>query len=395
MDNLKTTATALHARLARTWSGEPMVLRVTADPATSAAQSHALLVDMLHADVPNGFGVYFYRQHTDQPSHLHELAFELPNELNYLEEGDILRVNPSRGELWVMYRIQSSSNAVLLTERCNSWCVMCSQPPKHNEDTSLIQAWKNAIPLMDQSTKEIGITGGEPTLLADEFLQIVRMIRDHLPHTALHILSNGRMFNYLSLATALADVAPKDTMIGIPLYSDIAWQHDFVVQAPKAFDQTVRGILNLARCRVPIEIRVVVHRFTVPRLRELAEFITRNLPFVQHVAIMGLEPIGFGQANFEALWIDPIDYQDELAESVTTLLSHNMHVSIYNHQLCVLPENLWPLARQSISDWKNVYLPACAECHVRLSCGGFFHSATIRHSRAISALPVSSTVSSH
>ncbi len=395
MDSLKTAATALHARLPRKWDGEPVVLRLTADPATSAAESHALLTNTLHGDAPAGFGAYFYLQRSSQPARRHDFAFELPNELSYLEVGDILRLNPSRGEIWVMYRTQSPSNAVLLTERCNSWCVMCSQPPKHNEDASLIQAWMDAIPLMDRSTKEIGITGGEPTLLTDDFLQIVRMIRDHLPQTSLHILSNGRMFNYLSLARALADSAPQDTMIGIPLYSDIAWQHDFVVQAPKAFDQTLRGILNLARCRVPIEIRIVVHRYTVPRLRQLAGFITRNLPFVQHVAIMGLEPIGFGQANFEALWIDPIDYQDELAGAVETLLSHDMNVSIYNHQLCVLPENLWPFARQSISDWKNIYLPACSACSVQSSCGGFFHSATARHSRAISALhfpaPVPST----
>jgi MoaA/NifB/PqqE/SkfB family radical SAM enzyme len=83
--------------------------------------------------------------------------------------------------------------------------------------------------------------------------------------------------------------------------------HDFVVQATGAFDQTLRGIMNLAINRVPVEIRVVVHKLTYERLPDLAGFIARNLPFVSHVALMGLEPTGFTKSNMEALWIDPVD----------------------------------------------------------------------------------------
>ena len=49
-------------------------------------------------------------------------------------------------------------------------------------------------------------------------------------------------------------------MIGIPLYADYSQLHDYIVQADNAFDDTIRGILNLKRCRVPVEIRVVIHR---------------------------------------------------------------------------------------------------------------------------------------
>jgi His-Xaa-Ser system radical SAM maturase HxsC len=388
MDILKTVATDLHARLPRSWDAEPFVVRLTADAAEPQRSTHALLLEASGGAIQEGFASYFFRRSNGEQTSQKDSIFELPQELGYLQPGDILRVNPRRGELWVMYRKNSPSNSILLTERCNSWCIMCSQPPKPKEDPSFVQAWFDAIPLMDPATKEIGITGGEPTLLSEELLQVVRLIKVHLPQTGLHILSNGRMFNYLSLASAFAVIAPTDTMIGIPLYSDIAWQHDFVVQSPNAFDQTIRGIMNLARCRVPIEIRVVTHRYSVPRLRQLAEFITRNLPFVQHVALMGLEPIGFGQANFDALWIDPVDYQDEIAEAVATLVAHEIPVSIYNHQLCVLPETLWPFARQSISDWKNIYLSECSTCQLQSSCGGFFHSATTRHSRGINPVEI-------
>ena len=179
-----------------------------------------------------------------------------------------------------------------MTERCNSNCLMCSQPPRNVDDSYRIQDYFKAIPLMSPETVEIGITGGEATLLKDQFLNLVKTCRDDLPKTALHTLSNGRLFSYLQYAKALADIKHPDLMIGIPLYSDLASSHDYVVQAKGAFDQTIRGILTLARVHVGIEIRVVVHQQTYQRLPQLAHFIARNLPFVSHITFMGLEMMG-------------------------------------------------------------------------------------------------------
>ena len=53
----------------------------------------------------------------------------------------------------------------------------------------------------------------------------------------------------------------------------------------------------------------MIHKQTAPHLVEIAEFIARNLPFVDQVALMGLEMIGFARANMDDVWIDPIDYR--------------------------------------------------------------------------------------
>lgn len=58
-------------------------------------------------------------------------------------------------------------------------------------------------------------------------------------------------------------------------------------------------------------------------------------------------------------------------------------MAIFNQQLCVLDRELWEFAVQSISDWKNIYLPACDGCRLRAACGGFFASNVLRYSRAI------------
>ena len=110
------------------------------------------------------------------------------------------------------------------------------------------------------------------------------------------------------------------------------------------------------------------------RLPKLAEFIARNLLFVDHVAFMGLELVGFAKSNLEGLWIDPYDYQNELKDAVETLANTKMRVSIYNTPLCVIPESIRRYSVCSISDWKNDYLNACFNCSAKQQCGGFFSS---------------------
>jgi His-Xaa-Ser system radical SAM maturase HxsC len=382
----------LHARMSQSWSADPFVVRVTTDashaggPAegqtdgvrASSAECEALLVpDGQYAYVP-GFRVNLSRTSVPLPGDTAVIL--LPEPLHYLGDGDVLRVIPRTGEIAVLYRRSSAFNSVLVTERCNSNCLMCSQPPKDADDGHLADAYLRAIPLMAADTPELGITGGEPTLLGDRLIELLQACRDHLPRTTLHMLSNGRLFNYLSLAQKVAGVGHPDLMVGVPVYSDVASRHDFVVQASGAFDQTIRGLMNLARCGVKTELRVVLHRQTVDRLPQLGRFITRNLPFIDHVALMGLEMMGYVRMNLDALWVDPADYQGELKRAVEELVVGRMNVSIYNHQLCVLDRSLWPYARKSISDWKNVYVPACDACEEKDRCGGFFASAKLRFS---------------
>lgn len=364
--------TPLFARTAP-WPGEPAVLRVVDSPAKSEGAA------FLGEEPAPGAALWLSRG--QRPG-----AVGLPEQLGYLSAGDIVRVSPRAGELRVMYRRSSGHNSMLLTERCNSRCIMCSQPPRPDDDSFLVDAWLQAVPLMDQSTRELGISGGEPTLLGDRFVELLAACNRHLPATALHVLSNGRLFNYLSLARAVADVGCRDLMVGIPLYSDVASLHDFVVQAKGAFDQTVRGIINLKRCGVAVELRVVVQQHTVPRLEALATFIARNLPVVDQVSLMGLEAVGFAKANWDSIWVDPVDAAPSLGAAVSILDRAGIHVSLFNFQLCVLPAPLRPFARCSISDWKQEYRPECAGCVAQSACGGFFFSTTQRPSRGIRPL---------
>ncbi len=309
-------------------------------------------------------------------------------ELKHLRTGDIVGMEPENGFVRTLYRPDSDHNVVFATQRCNSNCLMCSQPPRDRDDTdAMLQRNLELIRLIESPPARLVITGGEPTLLGDRLFTLVAALRDKFSTTYLHMLTNGRIFAWQSYTAGLAAVRHPDFVLGIPLYSDDPSIHDYTVQARGAFDQTVLGLQQLARYGLRVEIRVVLHAITIPRLPELANYIYRNFTFAEHVALMGLENIGYAPRNMDKLWIDPADYQDQLELAVEILSTRGMHVSIYNHQLCVLRKSLWKFARKSISDWKNVYLAECDDCGVRDQCGGFFQWGTKLHSAQIRAIP--------
>jgi His-Xaa-Ser system radical SAM maturase HxsC len=152
------------------------------------------------------------------------------------------------------------------------------------------------------------------------------------------------------------------------LYAAVDHIHDHVVQAKGAFDETILGILKLKDRGQRVEIRVVLHKLTAPIIEDTGRWIARNLPFVDHVALMGLENTGFAIANDAMLWMDPVDYGNGLARAVDHLSAAGVNVSVYNLPKCVLPKSVWPHALQSISDWKNGFVEECDRCAEKNTC---------------------------
>lgn len=264
--------------------------------------------------------------------------------------GDVIRLQQGKSLVSVLYRRGANANRLFLTERCNSLCVMCSQPPNTIDDRWRAAELHDTIELIDRDESQIAITGGEPTLLGGELSSLLSHCRKRLPETHLHVLTNGREFRDGALAADWIKAGGAQTVWAVPLYADVAPLHDEIVGAAGAFEQTLHGLYELARHKARVEIRIVLHAMSVPRLEQLSSYIYRRLPFVEHIAFMGLEPMGLAKTNRERLWIDPSDYADRLSGAVHHLAVRGMNPSIYNLPLCVLPEDLRRFARRSISD---------------------------------------------
>lgn len=369
------------------------VIRIRSPDSTPSHEADAALIRRAE-DVGTALGFGFTRAilvgdardnlavRSDAP----DSVMTLPTRYGYLADGDILGFQATSRRFRTLYRRSSTHNSFLVTERCNHYCLMCSQPPRDIDDDWILAEIKAALPLMDQNTRSFAFTGGEPLLNWRGFIKLLADCRDILPNTAVHVLSNGRIFANTEVVSAWANVAHPQLMAAIPIYAAVDHVHDYVVQASGAFDETVLGVLKLKDKGQHVEVRVVLHAITALRIVETCGWLARNLPFVDHVALMGLENIGFALANSELLWIDPVDYRDDLRRAVELLVCAGVKVSVYNLPRCVLSKSVWPYAVQSISDWKNGYVKECEQCIERPRCSGFFTSGRPRPSRGISAI---------
>jgi His-Xaa-Ser system radical SAM maturase HxsC len=354
------------------------VWRVCAPGETATEGTLACLVPPGERPAP-GFDLYLIRER--EALALPGAAILLGPELAHIESGDIIHVAPDGRRVTVLWKNSAVHNGLLLTEQCDNYCLMCSQPPKDRDDSWLFQRAMKVISLLPERARSLSLTGGEPTMHADALIALLEHCKRVAPQLSLHLLSNGRRFADPEFTRRYAAVGIADIMVGIPVYAPEPGLHDFIVQAAGAFDETIHGILNLVSLGQSVEIRVVIQRHTVPALVGLATFIVRNLPFVVQVALMGLEMTGLARPNAAQVWADPVDYQRELGETVEILTTAGIATRIYNHQLCVLDRHLWPYAVRSISDWKNDYLDICRSCSVRDACGGVFTTSDNRLSQ--------------
>ncbi|MBQ9639653.1 MAG: His-Xaa-Ser system radical SAM maturase HxsC [Bacteroidales bacterium] len=272
----------------------------------------------------------------------------------------------------------SNDNALFVTSRCNNRCLMCCQPPQADPDAEHLFA--HNVRLLQSAPPDLpvlGITGGEPTLLGERLVALLEEAHRRLPHTAFHLLSNGRAFSDAAFVRRVCRAAGDNLFVGIPLHSDYAGDHDLIAGCRGAYEETLTGLYNLADAGVEIELRVVVNRLNYARLPRMADFIFKYLPFVGWTALMAMERTGLSVPNEAQVWAEPRQYAPQLRQAVLSLAGWGMGVAVYNVPLCLLPRDCWPYAKQSISDWKTAFAPRCEACRTQAQCCGLF-STSIR-----------------
>lgn len=301
---------------------------------------------------------------------------------SYFNEGDVVRILPT-GEILKLWDVDSEQNALFITDKCDSRCIMCPQPPMVSNSFDYCQENLSILEMVrTQTPKRICLTGGEPLLDAPQCVEILSFCKEKMPNTGIMILTNARRLKDFEQMKKLVSVGNQNVLYCVSLHGDINSIHDSIVRVPGAFDEAIKGLRNLARFRQQIEIRFVISAMNYDRLPSMSEFIYKNFPFVTHVAFMGLEYAGEADSNLEKIIIDPSQYSYELSIAVRNLYRRCVNVSIYNVPLCLLKKELWNFARDSISAWKKIFLPQCEKCNLQQHCCGVFATSKV-HSKNI------------
>ncbi|MFI0847756.1 His-Xaa-Ser system radical SAM maturase HxsC [Mesorhizobium sp. IMUNJ 23232] len=284
-------------------------------------------------------------------------------------DGDVLLAVPGRASVHRLIRSQSRHNTLLITERCDQLCVMCSQPPKAGH-ADLFPQFTQAV-LLAPAGATVGLSGGEPLLYKDQLFDLIETALSNRPDLRFHVLTNGQHFESGDKEW-LRRVARDRVLWGIPIYAPTPEEHDAIVAKEGAFHRLMESMPVVATSGARIELRTVVTARNVQCLPSLATLITTVLPFCSSWAVMQLEPIGFGRMNWDALFHDnSVDFEP-IARAMNIALARGVDVALFNFPLCTVPEAYRIYAPATISDWKQKFLEPCAGCSLRARCGGFF-----------------------
>jgi His-Xaa-Ser system radical SAM maturase HxsC len=265
------------------------------------------------------------------------------------------------------------------TGMCNNSCIMCCQPPiKYNDIDALFTKNLEIIQQLPDDTPLICITGGEPTLLGNKLIQLIDAINKILPNTDILLLTNGRLLSDENYVNKLCSTSTNRLIVDVELHSDYSLDHDYITGAPNSYQETIAGIYNLAANDINIEIRIIICKMNSNRLLQIAHFIHKNLPFVSRIIFMGMECIGYAYDNYRSIWVEPDEYSSELHKAVEFLSEWGYDVCVFNIPLCLLPTDLHPFAKKSISPWKISFDAKCNICSKKNQCCGLFATSKIR-----------------
>lgn len=283
--------------------------------------------------------------------------------------GDVVLVTPGTNRAERLLRQGSRHNTLLVTERCDQLCVMCSQPPKKTH-VDRFDALEAACLLADPGIL-IGISGGEPTLYKDRLLTMVERVLAARPDLQFHILSNGQHFDDRDLER-LRDERYRRVSWGVPLYAAEAELHDEIVGKAGAFERLHQSFAVLLAAGARIELRTVVLTSNIDRLPALARYVANLFAFIEAWSIMQLEAIGFAKGRWRDLFVRHERDFSPIAYALDWSASRGIRAQLFNFPRCTVPAAHRRYAIASISDWKAKTLAPCQLCAERDDCAGFF-----------------------
>ena len=294
---------------------------------------------------------------------------------------DVFEID-ARGNAFKYYDNTSLDNAVMVTNKCNSNCVMCPTPEsiRKKEIAVNVNYLIHVAQHFPKDAEHITITGGEPFLAGRDIFRLFSYLKGCFPYTDFLVLTNGRIFSIIQYADLMSENQPEHTILGIPLHGYDDATHDYITQADGSFRQTYKGLKNLLSRGIRVELRIVVSKLNMDFVSDIAQLIADEFQGAECVKIMGLEMTGNAAKNKDAVWISYREAFKKSQQAIDILMKAGIDVGLYNFPLCSVDGTYRSICEKSISDNKIRFAPQCELCAVKDACGGMF-SGTIRLSK--------------
>lgn len=179
---------------------------------------------------------------------------------------------------------------------CNNRCLFCVQGDKRYDYPDKTTAEVKAVlDTVGRESDSIVFTGGEVTIRAD-FAELVAYAKS-VGFKHIQVQTNGRMFAAKGYIERLIEAGANE--FSPALHGHTPELHDYLVNAPGAFKQTVKGIQNLKALGQVVVLNSVITRPGYRHLPDMARlFVALKVDQYQFAFVHALGSAG---AHFDAI----------------------------------------------------------------------------------------------
>ncbi len=253
--------------------------------------------------------------------------------------------------------------------KCNNDCISCIfdtrqvkylNEPSTEKVKELIKNWP--------SKDHIGFTGGEPTLQKDLF-ELIEFAHKLYPKTEISLFSNGRKFSEKEFTEKLSKLDLKKFKVCIPIYSHRAEVHDYITRVEGSWKETVKGIKELLKRGIAVELRVIVQKANYTRLEKTAEFIARELSGVFRVIFINVKYSGNAFINRDKIFVRYKELVPFVQKAVDALEEAGIYVKLFHFPFCTVGKKYWKNVAGITKDPRELtLLEKCLDCAMRKNC---------------------------
>lgn len=261
--------------------------------------------------------------------------------------------------------------AIRVWNKCNNNCIMCSNYFVRNldENERTFSSMVSRVKEKEPEPKEITFTGGEPFLNPGIF-DLIDRFRGLYPKTRINILSNSRIFYYPNYCQKLKNHFDSNMQIAVSLFGHNSKVHDSVTLAKNSFLQTTKGIKNLLKLKIPIELRVIVLKQNIKHLEAIANYISKNFKGISYVVFIFVDLVSNAVKNKKIVAVNYTKTTPYLIKAMNVFEKNNVNFRLYHFPLCILPAEFWKNSWVSVERSKVKQTAHCMKCPCSKKCVG-------------------------
>ena len=232
--------------------------------------------------------------------------------LNYiptLVKTGVLRKAPF---LYDLLEIKPSSCMAMITDRCNSRCIMCKQWRKPPKDELRTEDWKKILlQLKENGIRNIHFTGGEP-LLRNDLLELISYSAEN--EFTIGLTTNGFLLKK-NILDAFVEAGLRSIVISMDALGDNYSEIRGVQNSFRMAKEALRLVSDMRKVRqVDASINFTLMRDTVKYFQEVKQFAD-ELSMPISICLLDKSSYIFDiKENKEKFWIEKGKDFDELID---------------------------------------------------------------------------------